>query len=84
MKVLTDKQEMRNLAANLRIAMLERGWSQLDLERASGVRQPRISGILTVKHEPSVCVVSRLAKALSRSIDNLLSPPPQKKMRRAS
>ena len=82
--MVTDQDEMQNLAANIRLAMEEKHWSQLDLKRASGVPQPTISGILNKKNDPSVSVVSRLAKALSTSIDNLLSPPPRKNLRRAS
>jgi transcriptional regulator with XRE-family HTH domain len=84
MKMVTDEIEVNNLAVNLRLSMQEKDWTQLDLERASGIRQPTISGILNKKNVPTIIIVSRLAKALSTSIDNLLSIPPQKKIRNGS
>jgi transcriptional regulator with XRE-family HTH domain len=84
MKVVTDKDEMRNLSANVLLALREKDWTQQDLAAASGVSQPVISNVLRGKHEPTIGVVSRLAKALRKPIDGLLSAPPRKKLRNAS
>ena len=84
MRTGTEKTEIHNLAVNLTIAMREREWTQQDLQAASGISQANISNILREKYEPSVTIVSRLAKAVSGSIDALLSPPPQRKIRNAS
>ena len=84
MKKAPDQEEMQHLAVNLQIAMNEKHWSQLDLAAAAGVQQSLISRILGGKNDPSLSAVSRLAKALSAKIDDLLSPPPRKKLRNAS
>jgi len=84
MKAQPDPSEMDHLAVNLRIAMHEKQWTQLDLAAAAGVQQSLISRILCKKNDPSLSTVSRLAKALRKSIDDLLSPPPQRKLRNAS
>ena len=82
--MVTDKDELRNLAANLLMALRAKEWTQEDLEAASGVPQATISNLLRAKYDPSFSVVSRLAKALRRSMDDLASPPPRKKLRNAS
>ncbi len=82
--MITDKEEMQHLAVNVRIRMDARGYSQPDLARLSGVPQITISRILNEKNEPSICAVSRLAKALRASVDDLLSQPPRRKLRDAS
>ena len=82
--MVTDKEELANLAANLRAAMVRNRWDQLDLEKASGVPQPTISRVLNGKNDPALSVVTRLAKALKTSIDALVSPPPRKNFRNAS
>jgi len=82
--MVTDKDELANLAANLRIWLEEKGKSQTDLAAASGVPQPTISNVLRRKYDPSFCVISRLAKALRKPIDDLVSPPPRRKLRNAS
>lgn len=84
MKRDPDQQEMEHLAVNLRIAMNEKHWSQVDLAAAAGVQQSLISRILCGKSDPCISSLSRLAKALSVKIDALLSPPPRKKLRNAS
>ena len=82
--MITDKSELANLAANLRLEIDSRDWTQTDLVQSSGVPHYTISRILHAKCDPSLCAVSRLAKALRRSIDSLLSPPPARKLRNAS
>ena len=84
MKPPANQEEMQNLAANIRLAMQERAWSQLDLAAAAGVQQSLISRILGAKSDPSLSAVSNVAKALRKSLDDLLSPPPRKKLRNAS
>ena len=84
MKREPDSGEVQNLAENLRIAMLEKGWSQVDLADAAKVKQPIISRILGGKSDPCISTLSRLATALNVKIDNLLTSPPRKKLRNAS
>lgn len=84
MKRDPDQEEMEYLAVNLRIAMNEKNWNQLDLASAAKVKQPLISKILCKKTDPCISTLSRLAKALSVKIDVLISPPSRKKMRNAS
>ena len=84
MRSVTEVEELHNLAVNLTIAMQGKGWTQRDLEAASGISQPTISNILREKYDPAISIVSRLSKALRKPIDDLLSPPPQKKLRNAS
>jgi transcriptional regulator with XRE-family HTH domain len=84
MEVITDKDELANLAANLRLELHDRGWKQFDLAQASGVPHYTVSRILHSKCDPSLSAVSRLAKALRTKIDVLISPPPRRKLRDAS
>jgi transcriptional regulator with XRE-family HTH domain len=84
MRAVTERDEIHNLAVNLALSMRKKDWTQKDLEGASGITQATISNILREKYDPAVSIVSRLAKALRTSIDTLLSPPPQKKLRNAS
>jgi transcriptional regulator with XRE-family HTH domain len=84
MKREPDQDEMQHLATNLRIAMIEKSWSQVDLADAAKVQQSLISRILCGKSDPCISSLSRLAKALNVKIDALLSPPPRKKLRDAS
>jgi len=82
--MLTNKEELANLAVNLRLWLEEKGKTQTDLAAASGVPQPTISNLLREKYDPSVCAVSRLAKALKKPIDDLLSPPPRRKLQKSA
>jgi transcriptional regulator with XRE-family HTH domain len=82
--VVTDQEELANLAENLRLHLAENCWSQLDLAHASGVPQYTISRILHAKCDPSLSAVSRLSRALKTGIDRLLSAPPRKKLRNVS
>ena len=85
--MVTDKDRMENLAANLRRLMELRppeGMTQKQLEAASGVPQETISRCLNAKSDPAVSVVARLADALDTSIDRLLSAPPREKVLQAS
>jgi len=82
--VRPNDEEIRNLGLNIVLALREKDWTQQQLEAASGVPQPTISKIIRGKRDPSVSIVSRLAKALTKTIDELLSPPNRKKLRSAS
>jgi len=77
-------QDLENLAANLRIAMREKHYSQLDLAGIAKVQQSLISRILSGKNDPCLSAIRRIAKALSVRIDDLLDPPPRRKLRNAS
>lgn len=57
----------------------QRGWSQHDLARAAGVRQPLVSRIESgVQEDATFSTVVRLADALEVSVDELADrqPPP--------
>ncbi len=47
-----NQAEIQNLAANVRIAMKQRDWTQMDLAAAAGVQQSMISRILSGKNDP--------------------------------
>ena len=73
--MIRDEERLGNFAENLREAMASReGMSQNRLAALSGVPQATISRILAAKHDPSVTIASRLADALSTSLDVLLRP----------
>lgn len=62
-----------DLASNLRSAREGRGWNQSELGRRSGVSQPTISKIESGKlPDPGVINLSRLAKALGVTADELI------------
>jgi transcriptional regulator with XRE-family HTH domain len=73
----TDREELQCLARNLERAMRshvdESGaadpLTQTALSELSGVPQGAISCILHAKHDPSYCVVMKLADALDVSIE---------------
>ena len=84
MEMVTDKDRIENLAANIRRVMLRNGFSQQKLADMSGVPQATIFRVLNAKNDPSVSLVSRLADALDTSIDKLLAEPPKKNLLHSS
>ena len=57
----------------LRIALLEAGIKQKELELLSGVAQPVISQIITGRIIPTTDEKIRIAKALNKKIEELFS-----------
>jgi len=82
--MVTDRDRVANLAANVRRMMVRNGFSQQRLATISGVPQVTISRVLNAKNDPAVSVVSRLAEAFDTSVDKLLETPPGKNLRSAS
>lgn len=52
------------VAKRLKRLRAERGWSQVDLAERSGVSREYIARIETVKQEPTIGVLEKLARAL--------------------
>jgi transcriptional regulator with XRE-family HTH domain len=71
---MTDTRIRKLLAANMRRAMVSRGWTQTELSDASGEPAMNISRILNEKNTPKVGTVQRLAQALGVGVDDLLQP----------
>ena len=82
--MVTDKERVANLAANIRRMMVRNELSQQKLAALSGVPQVTISRVLNARNDPAVSVVSRLAEAFDTSVDKLLDPPPRKNLQKAS
>jgi len=61
----------RRLENRVRIARAERGWSQDDLARRSGVTRQTISSIETGQYVPSALLAFVLAEQLGRPVDDL-------------
>lgn len=66
---------LTHLASNLKYLLLERGWSQSELGRRSGVPQSLISKILRGKVEPRQRTIKKLATAFEIAVDYLLRSP---------
>jgi transcriptional regulator with XRE-family HTH domain len=80
MDMLRDKQRLGFLAANLRAAMAEKSWSQEQLETESGVSQCVISRTLNARGEPGAITLFRLARALGKTMDEMLAVPRRQKI----
>ncbi|MGH9443171.1 MAG: helix-turn-helix domain-containing protein, partial [Thermoanaerobaculia bacterium] len=65
----------RDLASNLRYIRDRRGLTQAQLAHASSVPRSTIASIETGSGNPTLVVLTRLAAALSLSIEELLSRP---------
>ena len=57
---------------NLHRISEEKGWSQIELAKRSGVSQPFISQIEKGERVPTVFVAKRIADALEKTIDELI------------
>lgn len=69
----SDEQVKGNIAANVRRLLTARGWSQFDLSRKTGEKQPTINRICNGKNIPSAAILSRIAEAFDVSIDRLVA-----------
>lgn len=72
--MLTDDQARHFLAANISRILRERQMSLRALARATSETPMRLSNISRGVSIPDVACVSRIAEALSVSIDDLLRP----------
>lgn len=67
-----------NFRANLRKEMTQRGLSQSELSRRSGVRQATISEALAGVREPSFETIEALARVLDVNAAQFFLEPPAK------
>lgn len=61
----------RRLNNRMRVARAERGWSQDDLARRSGVTRQTVSSIETGQYGPSALLAFVLAEQLGKRVDEL-------------
>ena len=75
--MISDKETIRKVAANIRRLMADRRepLTQQALAAKAHVQQSAISRLLNVQNEPTFCLVARIAKALRVPLDMLLSEP---------
>ena len=67
-------KERKIFASNLKKARLDAGLTQEGLVRRTNLTQAFISGIETCKTNPSMDNASRLAKAVGKTLRDLLDP----------
>jgi transcriptional regulator with XRE-family HTH domain len=66
---------MKEFSANLAEAMQQGGWNQSSLAKASGLKQPDISDILSGKNDnPKVNTMERIAEAVGLPLYQLMMP----------
>ncbi len=63
---------LKRMAKRLKQLRADRGWSQEELSRRSGVSRTHIARIETAKMEPTLGVIEKLAKALKVKPGELL------------
>jgi transcriptional regulator with XRE-family HTH domain len=63
---------MDRMAKRLKDLRAARGWSQADLAARAGLSREYVARIETVRQEPTVGVIERLAKALKVKPGDLL------------
>lgn len=68
---LTEQEYRREFARRLRKIMLNRRMTQRDLSEAIGISEVQLSLYLNGKQTPTVYRVSRIAKALDCTLDEL-------------
>ena len=66
------KNETQKLAANLKRIRTEKGISQGDIVKATGIDKAMISNIENGKTNPTLATLAKLAKALGVSADELI------------
>jgi transcriptional regulator with XRE-family HTH domain len=66
------KDEAQKLGKNLKRIRTEKGISQGDIVKASGIDKAMISNIENGKTNPTLSTITKLAKALGVSSDELL------------
>ena len=66
------KDEVQKLAENLKRIRAEKGISQGDIVKATGIDKAMISNIENRKTNPTLATIAKLAKVLGVSTDELL------------
>jgi len=66
------KEETKKLAENLKRIRTEKGISQGDIVKSTGIDKAMISNIENEKTNPTLSTIAKLAKAVGVSIDELL------------
>lgn len=74
---MTDVEVSKNLQANLRRVMEERGLSRYALAKQANESQMNIGRVCKGKCIPKIGMVMRIAAALHVGVDDLLQPPKQ-------
>lgn len=76
--VISDEQALRNISANIRRLLVDRGWTQLDLAERTGESSATLSRLTRGYHMPGAGLLARIAEAFDVSVDRLVNPPPKK------
>lgn len=71
--VITDDEARKNISANLRRLLKQRGWSQGELARRSQESAMNVSRIINGVNLPNAAILARLGEALEVSADFLIS-----------
>jgi transcriptional regulator with XRE-family HTH domain len=66
------KDEIRKLAENLKRIRAEKGISQGDIVKSTGIDKAMISNIENGKTNPTLATIAKLAKAIGVSIGELM------------
>ena len=66
------KEEVRKLAENLKRIRAEKGISQGDIVKSTGIDKAMISNIENGKTNPTLTTIAKLAKAIGVSIGELM------------
>ena len=61
------------IARNIKASLQERGLSQSDLARATGLTFNFISDVVTGEHMPNIAALVTIARALDTSVDSLIT-----------
>lgn len=65
---------MNRLRTNVRLLLLEYGWTQQDLAEALGVDKGNLSRTLSGRNSPRLAYVYRIADALEVDVSRLFDP----------
>ena len=76
--MISSDDAKRNLSANIKRLLADRGWSQTELCQRTEQAHATISRTINGLNVPSAVVLARIAEALDVSIDRLLAPPSEK------
>lgn len=58
----------------LRVLRAERGWSQAELAKRTGVSRQAINAVETGKYDPSLPLAFRIAATFGQSIEEIFDP----------
>jgi transcriptional regulator with XRE-family HTH domain len=76
--MLTDDEVKANIAENVTRLLHDRGWSQSELSRRTGISQVAISLICSGQRLCGSGVLCRIAEAFDVSLDRLVNAPARK------